>query len=122
MMALPLPHTPGTRRGRARARLTHLFLVGAWSPKDHQCTAAGSRQTAAATFAWTARKDRAAATLHPAGTTPHHPSCHRPGANPRPRTEISLGARAYTNQPTAPTSRKNLTNWRHQTKPPRAQA
>ncbi len=65
-------------------------------PERHRCTAAGSLHAAAATHAWTASKDRAAATLHPARTTPHQPSCRRPGANPRSRTEISLGARAHT--------------------------
>jgi hypothetical protein len=65
-------------------------------PERHRCTAASSRHSAAATFAWTASKDRAAATPHPAGTTPHQPSCRRPRANPRSWTEISLGARAHT--------------------------
>ena len=47
-------------------------------PQSLRCTAAGSPHAAAATTAWTASKDRAAAP-HPAGT-PHHPSRHRPAA------------------------------------------
>src|SRR4051794_8435772 len=53
----------------------------AHSPHSHRCAAAGSRQAPAATPAWTASKDRAAATLPPAGS-PHHTSCRRLGANP----------------------------------------
>ena len=49
---------------------------------SHRCAAAGSRHAPAATSAWTALKDRAAATLPPAGS-PHQTSCRRPGANPR---------------------------------------
>ena len=52
------------------------------SPSSHRCAAAGSRQSPAATPAWTAQKDRAAATLPPAGS-PHHPSCRRPRSQPR---------------------------------------
>ena len=52
----------------------------AHSPSSHRCAAAGSRQPAAATLTWTALKDRAAATLPPAGS-PHQTSCRRPGAN-----------------------------------------
>jgi transposase len=53
-----------TRRSRPREDLP----VRA-TPERQRCTAAGSRHAAAATFAWTASKDRAAATLHPAGST-----------------------------------------------------
>ena len=44
------------------------------SPHPHRRTAAGSRHRPAATPAWTAPNDRAAAQPHPAGTTPinHH--------------------------------------------------
>ena len=38
------------------------------SPHSHRCAAAGSRQAPAATTGWTALKDRAAATLPPAGS------------------------------------------------------
>jgi hypothetical protein len=51
------------------------------SPPSHRCAAASSRQPPAATLAWTASQDRAAATLPPAGS-PHRPSCRRLGANP----------------------------------------
>ena len=49
---------------------------GSSSPR---CAAAGSTPAPAATSAWTALIDRAAATLPPAGS-PHQPSCRRPGA------------------------------------------
>ena len=52
------------------------------SPPSHRCAAAGSPHAAAATVtSWPAQKDRAAATLPPAGT-PHQPSRHRPAARP----------------------------------------
>ncbi len=51
------------------------------SPCSDRCAAASSRQSPAATPAWTAQKDRAAATLPPAGS-PHQTSCRRPGTNP----------------------------------------
>ena len=55
-------------------------LACARSPHSHRCTAAGSPHApAATTWAWTALKDRAAATHHPAGS-PHQPSCRRPAA------------------------------------------
>ena len=47
------------------------------SPQSHRCAAAGSLPAPAATPAWTALIDRAAATLPPAGS-PHQPSCRRP--------------------------------------------
>ncbi len=49
---------------------------GSSSPR---CAAAGSTPAPAATFAWTALIDRAAATLPPAGSS-HQPSCRRPRA------------------------------------------
>jgi transposase len=52
---------------------------------SHRCAAAGSRHAPAATSAWTAQKDRAAATLAPAGSTPHHTSCRRPRSQPEGR-------------------------------------
>jgi len=56
----------------------------------HRCTAPGSRRIAAATFASTASKDGAAATLQLAEATRHQPSCHVAGreANTLPRTDI----------------------------------
>jgi hypothetical protein len=51
----------------------------AHSPHSIRCTAAGSRHRRAATSAWTASNDRAAAQLPPAGIT-HKPSCRRPAA------------------------------------------
>jgi transposase len=56
-------------------------LPGARQALHHTDAPAGSRQSPAATPAWTALKDRAAATLAPAGS-PHQTSCRRPGANP----------------------------------------
>ena len=59
-------HTlPRARRRGAPARMTFPVRAGPHSPR---CAAAGSRSPAAATPAWTARKDRAAATLPPAGS------------------------------------------------------
>ncbi len=57
--------------------------------------------------AWTASKDRAAATHYPPAGTPHRPSCRRPGSQPGSWTEIRLGARAHTPLPdhTLPRSR-----------------
>ena len=72
-----LPHAARARRGGAAARLNPMMRA---QPFITPCTAAGSRPAPAATHAWTALKDRAAATL-PAGS-PHHPSCRRPGATP----------------------------------------
>ena len=55
------------------------------------------RQAAAATPAWTARKDRAAAPhFPPAGTTPHNHHVAGPITNQGSRTKISMGARAHT--------------------------
>jgi hypothetical protein len=57
-------------------------LTCARSPPSHRCAAAGSPHAAAATLTpWPAQKDRAAATLPPAGS-PHQPSRHRPAARP----------------------------------------
>jgi transposase len=57
---------------------------GRWrapSSLSPRCAAAGSPPAPAATSAWTALIDRAAATLPPAGS-PHQPSCRRPGDAP----------------------------------------
>ena len=55
------------------------------SPHSHRCAAAGSRQLLLpTTLAWTASKDRAAATLPPAGS-PHQTSCRRPRSQPEGR-------------------------------------
>ena len=71
-----LPHAARARRGGARTGVS--FPVRA-QPSSHRCAAAGSRHAPAATTSWTALKDRAAATLPPAGS-PHHTSCRRPAA------------------------------------------
>ena len=71
---------------------------------SHRCTAASSPHAPAAIpcRAWTALKDRAAAT--PSAGSPHQPSCRRPGHPAGSWTEIRLGARAHTHHPTtAPT-------------------
>ena len=53
------------------------------APHVSRCTAASSRQTAAATPpAWTARKDRAAAPHFPSGNHTPSPSCRRPRSQP----------------------------------------
>ena len=82
------------------------------TPERHRCTAAGSRHAAAATFAWTASKDRAAATLSSSGNnTPSTIMSPAGKANPRSWTEISLGARAHTptnSASTAPVKRYAL--------------
>ena len=61
-----LPHAARARRGGARS--PHDLPRCAPSPSSHRCAAAGSRHAPAATPAWTAQKDRAAATLPPAGS------------------------------------------------------
>ena len=68
------------------------------SPHSYRCAAAGSRRPAADTpLAWTAQKDRAAATLPPAGS-PHQTSRRRPPEPTRgSRTKVSPGARAQRN-------------------------
>ena len=61
---------------------------------SHRCAAAGSRQPPADTLKWTAQKERAAATLTPAGFTPStimSPTRSHPGS----RTEVRPGARAH---------------------------
>ena len=74
------------------------------SPQSRRCTAAGSRHIAAATSAWTASKDRAAAPPFPRGKLTPSPSCRRPAARHRSRTEISMGARAHTSTASASTA------------------
>jgi hypothetical protein len=76
-----------------------------------RCTAARSRQLAAATLAWTASKDRAAAPHFPQ-REPHpitimSPARHTEGS----WTKISMGARAHTprnSASTAPVKRSAL--------------
>jgi len=72
------------------------FTVRA-TPHLNRCTAASSRRPAAATFAWTACKDRATAPHFP--QRDHHPitimsPAHRTSGS---WTKISMGARAHTN-------------------------
>ena len=67
------------------------------TPHVSRCTAASSRQAAAATSAWTARKDRAAAPHSPSGNHTPSPSCRRPTTRQGSWTKISMGARAHTN-------------------------
>jgi len=67
-----------------RRSLPHDLPRCAPRPSSHRCTAASSRHAPAATPAWTAQKDRAAATLPPAGS-PHHTSCRRPRSQPEGR-------------------------------------
>jgi integrase len=74
-----LPHAARTRRRGPASALNQLTC--ARSPPSHRCAAAGSPHAAAATLTWPAQKDRAAATLPPAGS-PHQPSRHRPAARP----------------------------------------
>ena len=87
-----LPHAARARRGGVATRVRSVMRA---QPSFSRCTAAGSLPAPAATPAWTALIDRAAATLHPAGS-PHQPSCRRPCHTAGPRTEIRLGARAHT--------------------------
>jgi transposase len=67
-----------------RRSLPHELPPCAPSPSSHRCAAAGSRHAPAATRASTAQKDRAAATLAPAGS-PHQTSCRRPRSQPEGR-------------------------------------
>ena len=77
-----LPHAARARRGGA---LSLHDLPGARTAlRQHRSAAAGSRQVPAATTRWTALKDRAAATLPPAGS-PHQTSCRRPRSQPEGR-------------------------------------
>jgi hypothetical protein len=71
-------------------------------PHVSRCTAASSPHPAAATSAWTASKDRAAATQTSPQREPHHHHVADPGSQPESRTEISMGTRAHT--PTTPTT------------------
>jgi hypothetical protein len=91
-----LPHAARARRGGAATSVKSVMRA---QPSFSRCAAAGSLPAPAATPAWTALIDRAAATLPPAGS-PHQPSCRRPCRTAGPRTEIRLGARAHTT-PTA---------------------
>ena len=59
--------TPSANSARRRSR-PHELPGARHSPSSHRCAAAGSRHVPAATPAWTAPKDRAAATLPPAGS------------------------------------------------------
>ena len=74
-----LPHAARARRGGAATRVNVGHARAALTHTDAPRPA--PRHAPAATPAWTALKDRAAATLPPAGS-PHQPSCRRPGANP----------------------------------------
>ena len=76
-----LPHAARTRRGGTGTRMS--FPVRA-KPPSHRCAAAGSRHAPAATPAWTAYQDRAAATLTPA-ESPDQTSCRRPRSQPEGR-------------------------------------
>ena len=78
------------------------------APHISRCTATSSRQTAAATPAWTARKDRAAAPHFPQRES--HPITIMSPARSQPGswTKISMGARAHTNADSA--SRRRLSS------------
>ena len=88
-----------------------MTLQGARPPRISRCTAASSPHAAAATSAWTASKDRAAATRFPPRET--HPITIMSPARrtARPWTEISMGARAHQlpdSASTAPVKRSAL--------------
>ena len=76
-----LPRPARTRRPSPPTGLTDHGGRCARSPSTHRCPAARSPHAAAATFAWTASKDRAAATRHPAGT----PHINHHVTDPKPR-------------------------------------
>ena len=93
-------HTTPSKTSARRDSRPHELPSCAHAFSSSRCTAASSRHSAAATPAWTASKDRAAALPFPHAGTPS-PSCRRPAANPRSWTEISMGARAHTNADSA---------------------
>ena len=77
-----LPHAARARRGGTRTRMTFPVRAKPFINTDAPRPAPGSAP--AATPAWTALKDRAAATLPPAGS-PHQTSCRRPRSQPEGR-------------------------------------
>ena len=69
------------------------------TPHVSRCTAASSPHPAAATSAWTASKDRAAAPQSSPSGNPHHHHVADTGSQPESRTEISMGTRAHADHP-----------------------
>ena len=65
-------------------------------PHSHRCTAASSRQTAAATLRVDGLERPSGRNAFPQRESPHQHHVAGPGANPRSWTEVSLGARAQT--------------------------
>jgi hypothetical protein len=75
------------------------------TPHVSRCTAASSGRPAAATSAWTASKDRAAAPQLPPAGNPITIMSPTPIA-PESRTEISMGTRAHADQPSTTSARR----------------
>ena len=75
-----LPHP--TKNSARRRSSPHEPSVVRARPPSRRCTAASSRHSAAATPAWTASKDRAAAPQLPQREPPHHHHVAGPVANP----------------------------------------